>query len=770
MHNHLFRSWLLILLVFTAMVRGDGLMVVHPPMEIAVPPGHPRFAPLTVDHHHVTVSINDQIAVTHVDQVFRNPSDQRLEATYLFPVPKGGQLDKFEMDVDGKMMEAELLDAGKARQIYEEIVRKARDPALLEYAGQDLIKVRIYPIEPRSTKQVKLRYTQLLTRDGKMVRYVYPLNTEKFSPTPIQSVSVKVEVSAKQAIQTVYSPSHAVDVTRQGASKLTVGFEVNNARPDTDFELYFSTADPAAATTQNNIDLSVISFNNGMDADEGGYFLMLASAPWKASDSAIIEKDVVFVVDTSGSMNGDKIAQARRALQYCLNSLNAGDRFEVIRFATESEGVFGKLVRADEEHRKQATQTVEGFTARGGTAIEAALQSAMKVAMERDTPTRPISLVFLTDGQPTVGARDIETLLKVVQKEKDGQAMRVFTFGIGSDVNTHLLDRIAQDTKAYAQYVLPSEDIEVKVSSFFARISNPVLTGVKLEVDGVKVSKMYPQDLPDLFEGDQLVIVGRYSGSGQARITLTGQSDKAARRFVTEAAFMQRSSEAGFIPRLWATRRVGSLLDQVRLHGENQELKDEITRLARQFGIVTPYTAFLIVEDETRREVPVAQRIMPAMSAPEAAPMREELYRAAGAMKESKAGDDAVANAQLNEALKRADKPTSLSGDLNMSYQGRAFGGSSAVSESVRQNLGQMQQQLRFVNGQSFYQNGKQWTDARLASTTNSSMVEVVFGSDEYFALLRKHPEIAPWLSLGSNLQFLLGDKMYQVVEAAGRS
>src|SRR4029079_11333200 len=167
-------------------------------------------------YHHVTVDIKDQVAVTSVDQEFVNPNGQQLEGTYLFPLPAGAHIDKFSMDINGKMQEAELLPADKARSIYEDIVRRHRDPALLEYVGKGAFRVRIFPIEPNSTKRVRLKYTQLLKADSGLVEYTYPLNTEKFSARPLKDVSVKVDLNCKRPIKSVYSPSHNVDIRRHG--------------------------------------------------------------------------------------------------------------------------------------------------------------------------------------------------------------------------------------------------------------------------------------------------------------------------------------------------------------------------------------------------------------------------------------------------------------------------------------------------------------------------------------------------------------------------
>ena len=245
-------GWLVLFGLVSAVpqCRADGFIIVDPahwrpgPRPRPVPPPwQPRpydFAPLEVTYHHVNVKIDDQIATTSVDEEFYNPNPQQLEGTYLFPVPKGAQINKFAMDIGGKQVEAELLPADKARRIYEDIVRKLRDPALLEYADRDVFKVRIFPIEPHSQKRITLSYTQVLKSDSGLVSYVYPLNTEKFSAKPIKNVSVKVDLQSKRALKSIYSPSHTVEIKRHGADRATAEFEAYNVRPDTDFALYFA--------------------------------------------------------------------------------------------------------------------------------------------------------------------------------------------------------------------------------------------------------------------------------------------------------------------------------------------------------------------------------------------------------------------------------------------------------------------------------------------------------------------------------------------------
>src|SRR5436190_11025156 len=618
------------LLGILSSARGDGFIVVERPFLVR--PGHFPFAPLEVTSHHVEVKIDGQVAVTSIDQEFYNPNDQRLEGTYMFPVPKGAHIDKFSMEIGGKMVDAELLRADKARQIYEDIVRRMRDPALLEYAGRDLFKVRIFPIEPRSRKPIKISYTELLRSDAGTVTYSYALSTEKFSAQPIKSLSLKVEVKTEQPLASIYSPSHKVEIKRDGPNRAVIGYESKDEKPDTDFQLVYS-------SETRDIGLSLITRKSGGEDD---YFLLLA-APTVAKDNKSAPKDVVFVVDTSGSMAGAKLQQAKKALQFCVENLNADDRFEIVRFSTEAESLFGKLSEADSEHRKRASNFIADLKPIGGTAIADALQTAFKARTEKSE--RPFVIIFLTDGLPTVGTRNPDEIVADVKKA--GDDARIFSFGVGSDVNTQLLDQIAEGTRAFSQYVLENEDLEVKVSNFYTRIKEPVLTNAHLEFGGgVRTSKLYPAQLPDLFKGDQLVVTGRYIGSGEVEAKLTGMANGREQTFNYKVKFNDSSND--YVARLWATRRVGFLLDEIRIHGETSELRDEATDLARRYGIVTPYTAYLIVEDEDRRRVPMADRSMQSMSVD--TPARAEVSKAWNGFKEKKDGADGVANARSQNA------------------------------------------------------------------------------------------------------------------------
>ena len=776
------------LLALVGGARADGFIIIHNPPPFPpppfpphhpMPPPHYVFAPLEVTFHKVDVDITGQKSVTRVEQEFFNPNNVNLEGEYIFPIPKGAHLDKFTMQIGGKDVEAELLDAGKARAIYEDIVRRQKDPALLEYTGRAAFRVRIFPIEPHSRKKVTLAYTELLKVDGGIATYLYPLNTEKFSALPLKTVSMRVTINQDSPIKALYSPSHSVDIRRDGEKRAVVGWEASNARPDTDFQLLYSTA---------NTEVGVHLLTHKKEGEDG-WFLLLASPGadvMKSKDAN--PKDVVFVMDTSGSMAGKKLEQLKKAMTFCVENLNDSDRFELVRFSTEAEPFFEKLAAASRANRDKAQDFIKSLKPIGGTALAEALERALKLKPAGNS--RPFVIVFLTDGKPTIGETDEERIVARVAPDQ-ASTTRIFCFGIGTDINTHLLDKIAERTRAASQFVLPEEDLEVKVSNFFMKIKEPLLTNLKLEFpDCVRVTKLYPNPLPDLFRGDQLVLAGRFSSSGEGDLMIDGTLNGVPKRMTQRLKFSAGEPDNGFIAQLWALRRVGWLLDEVRLRGENKELRDEIVDLARRYAIVTPYTSYLIVEDEARRGVPVAARSFQMLDKNAEA---QSFYRKSwGDLSGKKDGYDGALNGRGNLSLKSADAPAVALEKARAENLGGVIAGNAAPSDAstastvasggsfsvkssprlrgtagdVQTKLGNVEQESRWVNGKCFTQNGANWSDTDVQSVKqDAKRNRVQFASKEYFDLLTSKPEAAQWLALGRNVQFTIGTELYDVYE-----
>ncbi len=550
-------------------------------------PEDKQLPPLAMVNHRVTIAIEEQVAVTTVEQTFRNHTDRNLEAVYLFPVPKGAAVNKFTMWVNGKETSGELLEAKKAAQVYTDIVRRTQDPGLLEYIGNDLMRLKVFPIAPRVDQKVRVTFSAIATADNGVVEYLYPLKTDGKATKTLEDFSVKATIKSQHAIQNVYSPTHAISVTRNGDREVTMTFERSQALLDKDFQLFYSLS---------NKEIGITPVFHRPISSEDGYFLMLISPQIESAKATVIPRDLVLVLDTSGSMDNVKMDQARKALKHCLGQLRAKDRFAIITFSTNVRKYRDNLVEANEEQIENAKKWVDGLRAGGGTAIQNALDSAMEIRSAEDG--RSFTVVFFTDGQPTIGEMRPEKIVKNVEA-KNTSNTRIFTFGVGDDVNTALLDQLADNTKAISTYVRPAEDIEAKVSSLYSKISHPVLANVRLTTsDNIKLQEIYPSRLPDLFFGSQLVVLGKYSGQGAAAVKLSGQVGKDTKEFVYDVTFPQRtSSDHDFVEHLWARRKVGFLLDQIRLNGEQKELMDEMVLLAKKYGIATPYTSYLVVPD-----------------------------------------------------------------------------------------------------------------------------------------------------------------------------
>jgi Ca-activated chloride channel family protein len=572
-------------------------------------PDDRKLPPLAMVYHRVNVAIEDQVAVTTVEQAFRNHTDRPLEATYIFPVPRGASVNKFTMFVNGQEVGGEMVEAAKARQIYTDIVRRTRDPGLLEYMDQNLMRLRVFPIAPRADQKVTVRFTAIATQDGGLVEYVYPLRTDGQATATLQDFSIKVTIKAQQPVLNIYSPTHAISVKRNGDRAVEVNFDRNQSTLDKDFQLFYAVG---------NAEVGLTPVTYKPLSNEDGYFLFLIGPQISASPMQVVPRDVVMILDTSGSMAGVKMDQARKALRHCLDTLNPQDRFAVCNFSTTVGKYRDQLVDSSREQVENAKRWVDQLRAAGGTAIDDALMETL--SYRGSDPGRTFTVIFFTDGQPTIGETNPDKILKRFAAKNTANT-RVFTFGVGDDVNAAFLDQIADQTRAVSTYVRPAEDIEVKASALATKMSQPVLTDLRLTGgDAIRLSEVYPPQLPDLFSGGQLVVLGRYAGKGPGVIRLTGKVGTETREFVYEInAAAKGGEDRDFVEHLWARRKVGYLLDQVRMNGEKKELIDEVIALAKKYGIATPYTSYLIVPDAP---VPIVGRGLgggrPGMNTPAA--------------------------------------------------------------------------------------------------------------------------------------------------------
>ncbi|MCC6739165.1 MAG: VWA domain-containing protein, partial [Planctomycetia bacterium] len=512
------------LALVAGLARADGFMQIDRPTREAVP--------MAVKYHKVDVAIDNQVATTTVDQVFVNPNGFNVEATYMFPVPAGASVSKLSMWIDGKEMEAELLDADKARATYEEIVRSQQDPALLEYVGTKMFKLRVFPILPNEEKRVKLAYSESLRADNGLCIYRYPLNTEKFSSRPLSECRVAVHVKSGIPLKSLVSPTHPVDVARKSDLEGTVVYEAANVLPDKDFLLYFTQQD-------GDFGMNMVAQR---EAGEDGYFMLMLSPKAEATDAEVVKRDVCFVIDNSMSMaEEDRMPQAKKALKAGLETLNPGDRFNVIRFSTEAVKWKDAPVEATAENLAEAGKFVDAIKARGGTNISEAM--SMALAMNPGDATRPYMVIFMTDGEPTLGETDPEKIVRIV-KDANGKSARIFTLGVGFELNVNLLDRIAEENRGLREYITPTESLETKMAGYYEKIGAPVLSDVKIEFGGQpdETYDVYPKQLADVFKGQQIAVYGRFKGEGGRSIRLKGSVNGKPREFVYEASLPKENA------------------------------------------------------------------------------------------------------------------------------------------------------------------------------------------------------------------------------------
>ena len=708
-----------ILLFMTSVAWADGfLLPVHQPEADA----------FSVKYHHVDVSIDGQAAVTKVDQIFHNETSREEEGTYIFPLPKGATIHKFSMFVGEVEQQGKILGRDEARQLYESIVRRRKDPALLEYMDRNTFRARVYPIPANGDKRIRLEYTEMVGKAGNLCRYVYPLSTERFSAKPLDDVRITVRLKSSTAISNIYSPSHVVKVEQTDPNEATVTWTAKNVKPDTDLILYYSLA-------AKDVALDVLTFR---EQGEKGYFMLLAS-PKLLSETKVLPKNVVFVLDRTGSMAGDKIVQAKAALTYCLNSLKPQDRFDLITFNETPDPLWKGIQPATKANVKKALAAVAKIDASGGTNIDEALRTAMKLYPEKGQNF----VVFLTDGLPTVGEQNIENILKNA-KDANKSSVRVFSFGVGFDVNTHLLDILTEQSGGQPEYVLPSEDIEAKVSSFFNSVSQPVLTDLSIEATGVHISEMLPTDLPDLFKGGQLTVLGRYDGQGKATFTLKGKTADGSAEWRTVVDMPAADNERDFVPQIWASRKIGYLLDQVRLHRSN-ELIEEIVRLSKDWGIPTEFTSFFVDE--------------PVMLADAVSRATESLDKA-GAVQ---SGTWGVTQSMNASAMKSQSQVAASPSAVPMGPQGGVGGRlGNARAYFDKEGNAVAVDRIQNIGTRTFYQRGNQWVDNLAEGQKNIKTIQIKQFSNAHFKLLAAYPELNKYQRLG-NMRFFINNQALEI-------
>lgn len=778
-----FRRLTVFTIALLALVFALPIMAQQPPdpiePPIVEPPiGRPPFGGvftnpewMSIDFHRVNITVENQIATTRAEMQFTNNGEGFVEGTFIFPLPDGAAVDDLIMYIDGQPIEARILPAGEAREIYNEIVRQYRDPALLEYVDRNTLQANVFPIPPNESRRIEIGYTQVLEVDNGLIKLTYPMLNTATKDRATDSMSLSVNVDSMDAISTVYSPSHNVAVSREGDNAFRVGFERSNFVHDTDFVLYYGLENEA-------ISVNLLTFKES--ADEDGFFMLLVQPPVEVPDDQLVAKDVILVIDQSGSMDGAKWQQAQRAAGYVLENLNEADRFNAVVFSTGWRVFSNELEPASVAG--EAAAWINTMYAEGGTDINGALTTALQLA----DAERPTTILFMTDGLATEGVIATPEILDNLEAEA-GDNVRIFTFGVGDDVDTVLLDSITRDFRGASSYVRPSESIDEEVASLYNKVAAPVLTDVAVDFGDVRTDTVYPTgQLPDLFAGEQLTIVGRYrNGADGVTVTVSGDVAGEPTTFTYEDfSFRERAGGEPFIARLWATRRIGDLLNTIRLNGESEELVDSVVNLSLRYGIITPYTSFLIEEDDIlsqqgrnraaeafREDASALSNNVTGASAVDAAdalggmadasaPIVMQMPSPAPTMPAPQAAPSlGIAPAEANKGFvggEMAETEEELMFEADdMAMDMDSEGGAGAARDEA-------QAPIVNANDKSFILQAGVYVDTTFEPDTMDT-VKLVFLSDDYFDVLAQFPELGEYFAIGDAVIVVYEGIAYEV-------
>jgi Ca-activated chloride channel family protein len=690
---------------------------------------------LVVRYHHVTVDIKEHgetqgyaHAVTEVEQTFHNPHPFPVNGRYIFPVPPDAILSDFQAVVEGQRQTITHQDVATTNATLYDNVLQRRDPSLLQYADWESVAFDL-SIPAGGTRRMALKYEEILTPQGGMLHYRYILSTERYTAQPLEKASITVDLHTMSGLATLYSPSHSVTTEHRGPRQARVQWQAEDVHPDEDFDLFFA---PAKGEFGSGM-LTGLHKKTGQDAAIG-HILFLFAPEMELAQTKTLPKDIVFVIDRSGSMSGEKIIQAHDALTFILDHLNADDRFSIVGFDHRLMILDQTLQSVTSQTLREARRFVDTLQAEGDTDIESALQAGIGIlARSEARPEASQLIIFLTDGLPTAGITDEARIASRINRTNERVRARLHVFGVGYDVNTHLLDRLAADNGGTVTYVQPTDHLEHTLSDFYKRVAHPVLTDIEIDFEGLAVTALYPQQLPDMFQGSNLLLTGRYDtakASPQATVRVRGRAGAQVREYVYHFNLAQ-TGDHDFVPRLWATRRVGHLLDQVRVDGETSSLIEEIRELGLSYGIVTPYTTFVIT---AQSEGAASERNM-------------RLYENQSALNQV-SGETTIQARVQNQGYQQAAQ-ANLAQGANVINQGH---------RSIAQVTGQSID-LTLLQGQKNL-NGP-ITDDWITENIPIDQ-QITFGSDEYFTLVQD-PDARTFLQSGTNVIFKYQDRIIAV-------
>ncbi|HTE45587.1 MAG TPA: VIT domain-containing protein [Gemmatimonadaceae bacterium] len=673
----------------------------------------------------VRVELADRVLRYEVEERFVNHGRVAGEADYLFPLPANAAFQDLKLSINGELVSGETMNAGDARRIYEQIVRTQRDPALVEWMGHGLLRARIFPLNPGEEKRIVVRFQSVAPREGDALRIDYFRAAAQSQTTVRDAGATSFTLTYRDTpdLGTPYSPTHSLDLTdRDGRHQAIVR---GDAR---DVTLLVPVRRNNAAA------ISMLPYAPG---NEDGFALVTVTPP-PSPRNETTPRDITLVLDVSGSMQGRKMEQARAAGHQLLGTMRPDDRFRLIDFSSDVRTFRDEFVSATSANLRDAGRYLDALEAQGGTNIEGALREAVRPS----TVNGRLPLVlFITDGEPTVGEQRPDRLASVAEdgSARSGTQRRIFTFGLGSDVNVSLLEQLAIGGRGTAQFVRPDESVERMVGVVANRLVDPVLTDVRVRIDGgdVRLAKILPAQPADVFADADLVVLARYSGHGSSRITVEGNRRGVPVRFTSNVDFPDRDRQNAFVARLWAAQRVGFLSAEKRKNSGGSEVDDEIRTLGERYGIPTEFTSYLVTEPQF-----VANRkqamMSPAVAGGSAAmPVSQPASVAA----DSRAMRfEAAKTASAQRAMSSVGMLDSMSAVVNTAALARGAGSST-----------------RTLNGRTFVLRDSVWTDARFTTTMPTTKIKPF--SKVYFEIIDQVPELRAVFALGGRVTVVGRDR-----------
>ncbi len=666
-----------------------------------------------------TVVIHDRVAATRLDLSVQNPSSQQAEAILLVPVPAGATVKGFSYEsapgtpTSQSEPTMQVLPRDEARRLYDSIVRASRDPGLLEFAGATLLRTSVFPIAAGATQRVRVEWEELLPTTQGRIDYALPRGESLRSETPW---TVSLSVTQSSPIAAVYSPSHGLVELHRGAAPHQRHFALDtlSQRAPGPFLVSVLPTDPS---TDGGAAASIAAYPD--PTINGGYFMLLGglAADERSPSGSSMPREVTVVLDRSGSMAGGKLDQAKAAALQVIEGLGENERFNLIDYSNGVSMFSREPVAKGVDSISRVREYLAALKPSGGTNISDALVEALR---QPGSPGCVGLVLFLTDGLPTVGQTSERAIREVVERGNP-QQRRIYTIGVGQDVNVPLLDRVADLTRAKASYIVPGENVEVKVASIAEQLHGPVLADIALTAraatgleDTTRVRDLAPRRIPDVFAGEQLVVFGSYLGEQPTALALSGraQSGPIAATVPFDPAIA--TTRHGYVARLWATRRIAEMVDEVRqLAVETpgqpigaapsmsdprvKELVGEIVRLSARFGILTEYTAFFANEGTNLGDWQQLE-----------AGCNDLLARRA------------VATRSGTGALNQGINFNEMKGKAQLAYDNRF------VDESMReQRITSVQQ----VNDKCFYNSAGRWVDSQFVAETAAGRVGLAGGA-----------------------------------------